>query len=129
MLFVTINDDVKQRAIEYINSLEGSYDIEITKHRKSRSLSQNRLMWMWYKIIGDYMGETPEDLHDICKVSFLGVEKKNKMGLLWDSPKSSTVLNTKEFTEFLDKIDALAISLGLTLPKPAGIYDEAYGIK
>jgi len=125
MLFVTVRDDVKQRAIEHIQSLEGVWDIEITKHKKSRSVSQNRLMWMWLNIISNDTGNDPDDLHELLKMKFLGTEKKVFMGSEIERPKSTTKLSTLEFTNYLDKIETLATSIGIVLPHPEVIYAEA----
>lgn len=125
MLFITVNDDVKKRAIEHIQSLEGVWDVEITKHKKSRSVAANRLMWMWLNLIAKETGNEPEDLHHLLKVKFLGTETKIFMGSEIERPKSTTKLNTKEFTNYLDKIETLAMSIGITLPHPEVIYAEA----
>lgn len=125
MLFVTVRDDVKQRAIEHIQSLEGVWDIEITKHKKSRSNSQNRLLWMWLNIISKETGNDPDDLHEIFKMKFLGTETKQIMGSEIERPKSTTKLSTLEFTNYLDKIETLATSIGIVLPHPEIIYAEA----
>lgn len=125
MLFITVNDDVKKRAIEHIQSLEGVWDIEITKHKSSRSLAQNRLYHMWVGIISKETGNDHDDLCEIFKMKFLGTEKKIFMGSEIERPKSTTKLNTKEFTNYLDKIETLAMSIGITLPHPEVIYAEA----
>ena len=128
MIFVTVNDDVKQRAIEHIQGLDGVWDIEITKHRKSRSVSQNRLMWMWLNIISQETGNDADDLHELLKIKFLGTEKKVFLGTDIERAKSTTKLNTIEFTNYLDKIETLANSIGITLPHPEIIYKDAYGL-
>jgi hypothetical protein len=128
MLFVTVNDEVKQRAIEAITALSGVYDIEISEHKKSRSVAQNRLMWMWLNLMAKETGNEPDDLHTLFKIKFLGTETKTVYGTTMEIPQSTTKLTTKEFTGYLDRIEALATDIGIRLPHPATIYEEAYGL-
>jgi hypothetical protein len=123
--FKTVNDDVKNNAIKAIQGLEGVYSIEITKYKKDRTASQNKLMWMWLGIISNDTGESPENLHNIFKLRFLGTEKIQSMGYSIEIPKSTTKLTTQEFTDYLDKIEGLALSIDIRLPHPQDLYYEA----
>lgn len=125
MYFKTVNDDVKNNAIKAIQGLEGVYDITITKYKKDRTKSQNSLMWMWLGIISNDTGESPENLHNIFKLRFLGTEKIQSMGYSIEIPKSTTKLTTQEFTDYLDKIEGLAMSIDIRLPHPQDLYFEA----
>lgn len=125
MYFKTVNDDIKNNAIKAIQGLEGVYDINITKYKKDRTKSQNSLMWMWLGIISNDTGESPENLHNIFKLRFLGTEKIQSMGYSIEIPKSTTKLTTQEFTDYLDKIEGLAMSIDIRLPHPADLYFEA----
>lgn len=128
MYFKTVNDDVKQNAIKAIQGLEGVYDITITKYKKDRTASQNKLMWMWLGIISNDTGESPENLHNIFKLRFLGTEKIQSMGYSIEIPKSTTKLTTQEFTDYLDKIEGLALSIDIRLPHPDELYRESMGL-
>jgi hypothetical protein len=123
--FKTVNDDVKQNAIKAIQGLEGVYDITITKYKKDRTASQNKLMWLWLGIISNDTGESPENLHQVFKLRFLGTEKIQSMGYSIEIPKSTTKLTTQEFTDYLDKIEGLALSIDIRLPHPEDLYYEA----
>lgn len=125
MIFVTAHEEAKQRAIDYIQSLKGVWDIQIVQHKKSRSVAQNKLMWLWLGILSTETGNTPDDLHEILKVKFLGVETRMIMGTEIAIAKSTAKLSTKEFTAYLDRIEVLASSIGIRLPHPEVIYDEA----
>jgi hypothetical protein len=123
--FKTVNDDVKQNAIKAIQELEGIYDITIAKYKKDRTASQNKLMWLWLGIISNDTGESPENLHQVFKLRFLGTEKIQSMGYSIEIPKSTTKLTTQEFTDYLDKIEGLALSIDIRLPHPEDLYYEA----
>lgn len=125
MYFKTVNDDIKNNAIKAIQDLDGVYDITITKYKKDRTKSQNSLMWMWLGIISNDTGESPENLHNIFKLRFLGTEKIQSMGYSIEIPKSTTKLTTQEFTDYLDKIEGLAMSIDIRLPHPQDLYFEA----
>jgi len=122
--FVTKNDEVKQNCIDHIQSLDGVYRVTIEKYVKNRSQAQSRLMWLWLGIISSDTGESPENLHEIFKLRFLGTEKIQSMGYSIEIPKSTTKLTTHEFTDYLDKIEGLALSIDIRLPHPE-IYNEA----
>jgi len=125
MYFKTVNEEVKQNAIEAIEGLNGVYSIEITKYRKDRTASQNKLLWLWLGIISNDTGNSPDELHEIFKLKFLGSETLSALGFKIERPKSTTKLTTQEFTDYLDKIEGLAISIGIRLPHPEDLYREA----
>lgn len=125
MYYVLKNDDVKKSCIEHIQSLNGIYRVTIEKYVKNRSQAQSRLYWMWLGIIAKDTGNSPENLHEIFKMKFLGTEKIKSLGYTIEIPKSTTKLSTQEFTDYLDKIEALALSIDIRLPHPADLYYEA----
>lgn len=126
MYFKTVNDDVKNNAIKAIQELDGVYSIEITKYKKDRTASQNKLMWMWLGYISKDTGSTPDELHEIFKLKFLGSETLSALGFKIERPKSTTKLTTQEFTDYLTKIETLSTSIGIRLPRPDEYY-EAMG--
>ena len=101
-----------------IKKLEGK-DIEIRPLSNSRSSQQNRYLWgVVYKIIGDELGMTPEEVHETYKVKFLSYKKELK-DKWYSFTRSTTDLNTVEFGEYIDKIVRHASSeLGLIIPDP-----------
>ena len=125
MYFVTRDNEVKQRCMEHIQALDGVYRVTIEPYKKDRSKAQNSLMWMWLGIIANDTGNSPESLHEIFKMKFLGTEKINSLGYSIEIPKSTTKLTTQEFTDYLDKIEGLALSIDIRLPHPADLYYEA----
>ena len=97
---------------------DGEYEISISKVKKSRSLSQNKLMWLWFKCISDETGTEIQDIHDYYCDLFLKREVtiKGKEVLVTGS---TSQLDTKNFTIFMKKIQADASTeLGIILPLP-----------
>ena len=115
--------------MDYIQELEYGWAVQIKKHVKSRTVAQNNLMWMWLNIIAQETGNSEDDLHEIFKLKFLGSETVEVFGYKLERTKSTKVLSTAEMSNYLDKIDALMLSIGITLPKPDDLYFEAMGCK
>jgi len=126
-----INDNRRlSDAIQYIAGLpDKTWQIDVKEYKPNRSNSQNNLLWMWYEVISAYTGDTKEELHDKFKTKFLGVVEKeivfrDESGEIQTEilrrPRSTTTLTTKEFTEFLEKIEltVMAAFPGFILPKP-----------
>ncbi len=91
---------------------EGSQlTIEIKKFINNRTLAQNRLYWLWLNIIGDELGYSADELHDSYKAMFL-TDRSKKIPLV----RSTTVLDTKQFTTYMELIRKQAVHLGITLP-------------
>lgn len=129
MYFRTSNPQAINQAIEYIRKLTGVWEIKIVKYVKGRTRAQNNLMWLWLNVIAEETGNSADDLHEIFKFKFLGSETVTAFGYKIERPKSTTKLTTVEFTNYLDEIDALMLSINIRLPKPDDLYFEAMGCK
>lgn len=130
--FKLSSQDERERCINYLNSLnlDKPLSVEIKLYRKNRTLAQNRLLFMWLTIIGNDLGYHVEEIHAIMKDKFLSSEIVVFQGKGFQVSPSTANLNTKEFTEYLNRIELFANSeLGIILPHPEEIYWEAMGIK
>lgn len=127
MRYILRDEKIKQNCIKEIEALYGVYEVVIKPYKKDRSAAQNRLMWEYITTLADYTGNSKDDMHEILKLRFLGSETITALGYKIERPRSTTKLTTAEFTDYLDKIDALAIQLGVRLPKPEDLYYEAMG--
>lgn len=104
----------------------GSYSLTLKRVSEKRTINQNDLMWMWFKCIENSTGTEKNDIYMyyckkfLCKVIRVG-EKVEKVY------ETSSMLNTTQMTEFLNKIQADAASeLGIMLPIPDDRYFEAF---
>lgn len=91
-----------------------NWQVLIKKRPDSRSVEQNARLWMLYTSIGDYLGYTAEEVHQLMGYKFLLIEKyvgKEKITLI----RSTTKLSVKEMAEYQDKICAWASHLGWKL--------------
>jgi len=130
MIIKTESD--RQAAINRLISLniEKPWQLEIKLYKKNRSLAANRLYWLWITCIGDSIGYERDELHAIMADKFLPDEIVEYGGKQIIKDKSTSRLNTKEFTVYLENIDKFAAAeLGIVLPSPSDLYFEAMGIK
>lgn len=104
----------------------GSYNLTLKRVNEKRTVNQNDLMWMWFRCIENDTGTDKNDIYMyyckkfLCKVIRLG-EKVEKVY------ETSSMLNTAQMTEFMNKIQADAASeFGITLPIPDDRYFEAF---
>lgn len=91
-----------------------NWQVLIKKRPDARSVEQNARLWMLYTSIGDYLGYTAEEVHQLMGYKFLLIEKyvgKEKITLI----RSTTKLSVKEMAEYQDKICAWASHLGWSL--------------
>lgn len=108
------------RSFDLMTSLlrNGEYTVKIVRKIQPRTISQNSLMWMWYKCMEDATGQRKEDFHDYYKTKFLS--RQVVIGGRWVTVFGSTTdLNTLQMTNYLEKVKAdAATEFGITLPLP-----------
>jgi hypothetical protein len=96
-----------------------AWKVTIEEYSGKRSNPQNALYWKYLSIMGDHFGYTKDEMHEELASRFLGmVERKTLGGKQIIEPRSTTTLTKKEFSEYMDKIMALAIQQEITLPQP-----------
>jgi len=101
----------------FVNDLFTKFTIK--KRRRKRSLDQNALYWLWLTIIEEITGNEKEDLHCYFKETYLKKEYIKIFGSKINKDISTTNLDTKQFTEYLKKIDIFAnTELNIILPHP-----------
>lgn len=115
-----------ERHINWLGN--GLYELKIAKKVKRRSLPQNKLMWMWFGCISKETGQPIQDIHDWYCLKFLKRLVVNPAdGGAFFVPGHTSILNTEQFTEFLNNIQAdAATELGITLPTPNDLAWEEF---
>jgi hypothetical protein len=109
--------DKGQQFNAHLASLSGKrVEVTVDKLKHPRTNSQNR--WYWgciLKLISDYTGEEPENLHNALKAHFA---PKNIVGSIV-VPRSSRTLDTIEFAEYCEKVRRWAAEeLNINIPDP-----------
>lgn len=111
-----IKKDTPQRFVDYVQTLEGKQVEIIVRNKKAqRSNNQNNYYFgVVCKLLGDYFGYEPDEMHEALKLKFLQVGACDVPTL-----KSTTKLNTAEFEEYLERIRRwAAVDYGITVPLP-----------
>lgn len=96
----------------------GEYTVKIVRKTQPRTVSQNSLMWMWYKCMEESTGQPKEDFHDYYKAKYL--QRQVQIGRRVVTVVGSTTdLNTLQMTNYLEKVKAdAATEFGIMLPLP-----------
>lgn len=104
--------------------------VSIKPYNRTRSLDQNALYWMWLTDLSKYLiakgrkFASKEWCHDAMRHSFLGYDRKELIDVktgevqVRQSLRSTTKLQTGEFTFYLEQIEAWAMGIGCLLPVP-----------
>lgn len=109
-----------QKFNDYLKTLPPAIDLELTlkKKRDQRSLEQNA--WYWGVALKEIFKETgnePEYMHEILKSEFLKAFYEFQ-GKVYTIVRSTADLNTKEFGEYMDKVQKWASLKGIYIPDP-----------
>jgi len=116
-------------SINYLQALNlsKSYVLSCTVLRDTRTTNQNSLYWLWLACLSEETGHTKDELHSFFKNKFLSKNKINVLGEEINDVPSTTKLDTKQFSEYLDKIKEFAFeNLGIRLPVPEDIIFEEF---
>ena len=129
MKFTIRRQEDKQAVMSYLEKLptDRPYFAEIKQIRRRRTIDQNSLYWLWLKCLQDETGEDKERLHEYFKARYLGVSTVEVFGVDVQMSASTTKLDTKEMTHYLDRIQQFAlVDLGIALPNPSDLYWEQF---
>ena len=109
--------DNKTTLVDYIRGIEDGtkVEVEITETPDVRTNKQNKLWWSWMKIIGNELGYSKNEIHDILKYKFLLREEIND-GETTQHLKSTATLTKTEFNKLTQDVffwanDTLNINL------------------
>lgn len=92
------------------------YEIVAKPYKRNRSVEQNDFYWTLLTHISQETGYTKDDLHDMLRYKFLGMQKKEVAGVNIEYLPSSTKLKVGEMADYLTQIEAWSAQLGICLP-------------
>lgn len=103
----------------HLRSLEGQeVEVTIQKYRKTRTGEQNRYYWgVVVKLIAEHCGYEPEEAHDAMRLKFLQSHGDGIMLTI----RSTTSLDTKEMTEYIEQCRRLGAEMGVQIPSPGEV--------
>lgn len=127
MEFLLRTEEDRKAADAYLYScpLDKGYRVTILREKKEsgRTIPQNRLYRLYVNCIAKDTGNTHECIHRLLRKMFLGTRKVTVGKITDEEPVSTTELNEKEFSSFLDRItEWAATELGIVLPDPKDRY-------
>ena len=128
MVFTLETEQGKLASIKYINdiSISDKYEVIVRKRTIKRTVLQNSLMWMWFECLAHETGTDRNDFYDFYRELFLS-RTVTINGKETAVSSGTSKLDTKQFTEFLNKIQADAASeFGIKLPTPEDMYWEEF---
>lgn len=114
-----LNLDDKERFVEFLYTLSGRVELTLKKFEPTRSISFNRYYRLYLRIIEQETGDSHDDLHEFFKQKFLQPRFKIIQNEEIKFPPSTTKLNTKEFSEYITKIQILT-----GIPAPSKLEDD-----
>jgi hypothetical protein len=102
----------------------------VKRRLDGRSVSQNRLYWLWLACIADETGNDKDALHEFFKQKYLS-GRETTLRVINETVVtrlSTTDLDLKEMTLYLDCISQFALAeLGISLPQPRDFgWEEFY---
>ena len=115
------NEAQKMSLYKMLKHLKGLHVVNIKRHRKKRSNSENRYYWgVIIKVLGDEFGYIPDEMHQVLKRLFLTYDKPNQItGEIEFFSKSTTDLTTEQAEEYYENIRIWALSnFSILIPLP-----------
>lgn len=110
-----VADDEKSYRL-YLASLEGKQvEAVVQAWRQRRTDRQHRFYRAYLNLIADETGNDANDLHSLFKKKFLPVMTREVMGEIVEIDPTTTKMERKDFSDYLEKISALT---NMPLPDP-----------
>lgn len=105
---------------DYCKTLVGKeLVLTLTDAKKKRSDQQNAYYWaVIVKTLSDEWGYETDEIHLLLKEMFIPKKFITVEGIEFQVIPSTTKLSTKEFKEFIEKIQRWASAQGVYLPDP-----------
>jgi hypothetical protein len=122
MIYKVSNKQSAHKVSDLITALspDKQWSVEVKEWKPQRTPTQNATMWAWYTIIGNHLGYTKNEMHDILREEFLPVrcvEFKGREVHLLTSTSGKDWTVEKE-AAYLSQIERFAATeLGIILPR------------
>lgn len=99
------------------------YEIIAKPYKRNRSIESNDFYWTLLTHISTETGYSKDDLHDMMRYKFLGMQKKEVAGIVIEYLPSTTKLKVSEMADYLTQIEVWAAQLGIWLPAQEDLHN------
>lgn len=115
-----LQTNVRKKIAEELKQFEGKrIQIRIEKLKSKRSIQQNRYWWLAMTILGNELGYSKEETHELMKFKFLKRERViEKTGEILEYIESTTTLSKSDFADMVTDMVRWAASMGIVIPLP-----------
>lgn len=115
-----LQTNVRKKIAEELKQFEGKrVQVRIEKLKSKRSIQQNRYWWLAMTILGNELGYSKEETHEIMKFKFLKRERViEKTGEILEYIESTTKLGKSDFADMVTDMVRWAASMGIIIPLP-----------
>lgn len=115
-----LQTNVRKKIAEELKQFEGKrIQIRIEKLKSKRSIQQNRYWWLAMTILGNELGYSKEETHELMKFKFLKRERViEKTGEILEYIESTTTLSKPDFADMVTDMVRWAASMGIVIPLP-----------
>lgn len=115
-----LSKSVRNKIASDLLQFEGKrVEIRIEKLKSKRSIQQNRYWWLAMTILGNELGYSKEETHELMKFKFLKRERViEKTGEILEYIESTTTLSKSDFADMVTDMVRWAASMGIVIPLP-----------
>lgn len=118
-IFVLHDSRFRDRCITYIQTLNldvvKPWAVHVGPHEEVRSHAQNSRLWALYSGLGQALGYSKEEIHDLCRYKFLGLVERSYNGESFSTLPTTTKLNRAEMAAYQTSIEQWAAELGVVV--------------
>jgi len=115
-----LQTNVRKKIAEELKQFEGKrVQVRIEKLKSKRSIQQNRYWWLAMTILGNELGYSKEETHQLMKFKFLKRERVvEKTGEILEYIESTTTLSKSDFADMVSEMVRWAANMGIIIPLP-----------
>ena len=115
-----LQTNVRKKIAEELKQFEGKrVQVRIEKLKSKRSIQQNRYWWLAMTILGNELGYSKEETHQLTKFKFLKRERVvEKTGEILAYIESTTTLSKSDFADMVSEMVRWAANMGIIIPLP-----------
>jgi ketopantoate hydroxymethyltransferase len=104
--------------IQALDCISTQWVCNVRPRKTKRTLDQNSRLWKLYTALGNHIGLTPDEVHQLMGYKFLRYQKEVN-GEVQEFVKSTTKLTTAEMSSYQEAIERLGAEWGFIFMEDA----------